>query len=67
VLADGKIADDIRVDLSLQTDSSQPGFQAIRSGLLGVLGVKALAADTAAQEPTQEVTLSALRRVAIAR
>lgn len=68
VLADGKIADDIRVDLPRRRDSGQAGFQLIRSRLLGLLGVKVnAAADTAPQAPEQDVTLSALRRFANAR
>ncbi|MQQ35060.1 ATP-binding cassette domain-containing protein [Pseudomonas sp. SZ57] len=68
VLADGKIADDIRVDLPRQRDSGQAGFQLIRSRLLALLGVKVhAAADTAPQAPEQDVTLSALRRFANAR
>lgn len=68
VLAHGKIADEIHVDLPRQRDSSQPGFQAIRARLLGLLGVKvgeheAATPVTAAQDPT----LNALRRVANAR
>ncbi|RMP35118.1 Aliphatic sulfonates import ATP-binding protein SsuB [Pseudomonas amygdali pv. lachrymans] len=35
--------------------------------MLGLLGVKTQAADTATQEPTHDVTLSALRRFANAR
>ncbi|MCF5282469.1 ATP-binding cassette domain-containing protein, partial [Pseudomonas syringae] len=68
VLADGRIADDIRVDLPRQRDSGQAGFQLIRSRLLGLLGVKVHAAvDSAPQAPEQDVTLSALRRFANAR
>lgn len=68
VLAHGKIADEIHVDLPRQRDSNQAGFQAIRARLLGLLGVKvgeheAAAPVIAAQDPT----LNALRRVANAR
>lgn len=62
VLAHGKIADQIHIDLPRQRDSGQPGFQAIRARLLGLLGVKAGEHGAAVDQ-----TLTALRRVANAR
>jgi sulfonate transport system ATP-binding protein len=43
VLADGKIADALRIELPRQRSTAQPGFQAIRTRLLGLLGVDATA------------------------
>lgn len=43
VLADGKIADQLRIELPRQRSTAQPGFQAIRTRLLGLLGVDATA------------------------
>lgn len=67
VLAHGKIADEIHVDLPRQRDSSQPGFQAIRARLLGLLGVKVGEHEATPVAATQDPTLNALRRVANAR
>ncbi|EPN49638.1 sulfonate ABC transporter ATP-binding protein [Pseudomonas syringae pv. actinidiae ICMP 19096] len=66
-MADGKIADDVRIDLPRQRDSGQAGFQLIRSRLLGLLGVKGPAPDIAPQASAPDSTLSELRRVANAR
>lgn len=43
VLADGKIADELRIELPRQRSTAQPGFQAIRTRLLRLLGVDATA------------------------
>lgn len=67
VLAHGKIADEIHVDLPRQRDSSQPGFQAIRARLLGLLGVKVGEHEATPVAAAQDPTLNALRRVANAR
>jgi sulfonate transport system ATP-binding protein len=40
VLANGKIADQLTIDLPRARDSGQEGFQAIRARLLGLLGVE---------------------------
>ena len=66
VLAHGKIADQIPIDLPRQRDSSQPGFQAIRARLLGLLGVK-VGGDEVAAVSAQDPALNALRRVGNAR
>ncbi len=39
VLADGKIADQLNIDLPRARDTGQGGFQAIRARLLNLLGV----------------------------
>ncbi|MBD8574522.1 ABC transporter ATP-binding protein [Pseudomonas syringae] len=66
VLAHGKIADQIPIDLPRQRDSSQPGFQAIRARLLELLGVK-VGGDEVAAVSAQDPALNALRRVGNAR
>ncbi len=43
VLANGKIADELRIELPRQRSTAQPGFQAICTRLLGLLGVDATA------------------------
>lgn len=58
VLAHGKIADQIHIDLPRQRDSGQAGFQAIRARLLGLLGVKGRG-----HEAPVDQTLTELRRV----
>ena len=40
VLADGKIAEQLTIDLPRARDTGQPGFQAIRARLLTLLGVE---------------------------
>ncbi|MDE1164633.1 MAG: ABC transporter ATP-binding protein [Pseudomonas sp.] len=40
VLADGKVAEQVPIDLPRERDSGQAGFQAIRARLLGLLGVE---------------------------
>lgn len=67
VLANGKIADEIRIELPRQRDSGQAGFQAIRGRLLGLLGVKPVAQAAAAQKLAQPLALEEPRRVANAR
>jgi sulfonate transport system ATP-binding protein len=47
VLANGKIADQLTIDLPRARDSGQEGFQAIRARLLGLLGVEVEAVDVA--------------------
>ncbi|MFJ4144562.1 ABC transporter ATP-binding protein [Pseudomonas sp. NPDC089734] len=60
VLANGRIADEIRIELPRQRDSGQPGFQSHRARLLGLLGVQNSAHDTL----QQDASLTELRRVA---
>jgi len=50
VLKEGRIAKEIRVALSRPRDNGQPGFNAIRTQLLGLLGVAAGREEAAAQE-----------------
>jgi sulfonate transport system ATP-binding protein len=61
VLDQGRIADQVHIDLPRQRDSGQAGFQAIRSRLLGLLGVQT------AGEPQVEDAPQRLRRIANAR
>ncbi|WP_240348692.1 ABC transporter ATP-binding protein [Pseudomonas viridiflava] len=67
VLANGRIADEIRIELPRQRDSGQAGFQAIRGRLLGLLGVKGHEQDAEPDDVAHNPTLSDLRRVANAR
>jgi sulfonate transport system ATP-binding protein len=57
VLADGKIAEQLRIDLPRARDTGQEGFQAIRARLLGLLGV-------AVETPNVRPAATNLRRVA---
>ncbi|OPK11000.1 ABC transporter ATP-binding protein [Pseudomonas sp. VI4.1] len=56
VLANGKIAEQLTIDLPRARDTGQEGFQAIRARLLGLLGVEVEpAAVTERQAPTATV------------
>jgi sulfonate transport system ATP-binding protein len=57
VLADGKVAEQLTIDLPRARDTGQDGFQDIRARLLSLLGVEV---DT----PTARPALANLRRVA---
>lgn len=71
VLDQGRIADQLPIDLPRQRDSGQAGFQAIRSrllGLLGLLGVQTAAVHPAlAAEARIDTVAQPLRRIANAR
>jgi sulfonate transport system ATP-binding protein len=64
VLANGKIADEIQIELPRQRDTGQAGFQDIRTRLLGLLGVARAASHTQVHD---EPVHGTLRRFAIAR
>jgi sulfonate transport system ATP-binding protein len=67
VLADGKIADALRIELPRQRSTAQPGFQAIRTRLLGLLGVDATAGhapDEVDAEAVQSAAAEQPRRFA---
>jgi sulfonate transport system ATP-binding protein len=71
VLANGKIADELHIELPRQRSTGQPGFQAIRTRLLSLLGVEAAAEhgqqDHEAQSAVDEPIHEKLRRFANAR
>ena len=50
VLENGKIAEQLRIDLPRARDTGQEGFQAIRARLLGLLGVQVEAAAARSAE-----------------
>jgi len=64
VLANGKIADEIHIELPRQRDTGQAGFQEIRTRLLGLLGVARAASHTPGHD---ESVHREHRRFAIAR
>ena len=67
VLADGRIADQLRIELPRQRSTAQAGFQAIRARLLGLLGVDASASHGEQADTPLEHASSApekLRRLA---
>jgi sulfonate transport system ATP-binding protein len=53
VLANGKIAEQLSIDLPRTRDTGQPGFQAIRSRLLSLLGVEVEPAAAAERRESQ--------------
>ncbi|NWC78503.1 sulfonate ABC transporter ATP-binding protein, partial [Pseudomonas sp. P7759] len=57
VLADGKVAEQLTIDLPRARDTGQDGFQDIRARLLSLLGVEV---DTSTARPA----VANLRRVA---
>jgi sulfonate transport system ATP-binding protein len=57
VLEQGKIADEVRIDLPRQRSTAQTGFQAIRARLLGLLGVDSAAAHDTAEAPVVQDNL----------
>jgi len=60
VLANGKIAEQLTIDLPRARDTGQEGFQAIRARLLNLLGVE-VETGAAAQ---RQVTHTPVRRFA---
>lgn len=68
VLDQGRIADQLHIELPRQRDSGQPGFQAIRSRLLGLLGVETAEVHQAlVAEARIDTAAQPLRRIANAR
>ncbi|WP_349969533.1 ABC transporter ATP-binding protein [Pseudomonas caspiana] len=57
VLEQGKIAAEVRIDLPRQRSTGQAGFQAIRTRLLGFLGVESAAVHEAVEAPAVQDNL----------